>query len=129
MTISTRGRGGLHGTKFISPGSMRSSSIIRTVGLLAGYAQVCTVLELAIFDACNSHNLSLLRLWGRQGVRLRTGYPLPSSSCACIGSDLDVIRFPLNDLGANVNQADQDGVFPWHWAVKERKLDAMRCLI
>ena len=82
----------------------------------------------AMFDACNTHNVALLRLWGRhQGVRLRTGDAL--SYCACIGAPLGVIRCLVNDLGADVNQSDTDGVPLLHWAAKKRKFDVMRCLV
>jgi hypothetical protein len=58
--------------------------------------------DLAIIQCCVNGDLRKLRQYGKQGVRLRSAWPL--NYCASGGLPNDVIRCLVQDLGADIHQ-------------------------
>jgi hypothetical protein len=60
--------------------------------------------EASIMEACKRGYLPQLQRWGRQGVRVRTWQLLRA---AIVSGQLEVLRFLVHELGADVDQAMQ----------------------
>jgi hypothetical protein len=73
----------------------------------AAHVAAWSVSEEAIVDACISGNIFQLRRWGSQGIRIRTAKPL----CGAVlnGASVDVLSYMVKELGADVNQRDENG--------------------
>jgi ankyrin repeat protein len=86
-----------------------------------------TVSDEAIIDACTRGNLTQLRQWGRQGIRVQSAEPL---ICAVFDrAQTDVLRCLVNSLGADVNLARANGVTAVYIAAESGFLAVMRCLV
>jgi hypothetical protein len=70
-------------------------------------------------------NLEQLRVWGRQGVRV-TGEPL---CAAAVNGYVEVAVCLAQELGADVNQATNDGITPLIYAAMIGHLDMVRCIV
>jgi hypothetical protein len=81
----------------------------------------------AIIAACKHNDIAQLRLWGRQGVRLTNATPL--MNCAVNGASVGLVRCLIDDLGADVNQRNSDGVTALWLAAAAGKLDVVRELL
>jgi hypothetical protein len=83
--------------------------------------------EDAIVDACRFGDLAQLQRWGQQGVRVRTCVPLLA---AAANGNLDVMRYLVVELGADVTQAeDEGGQAALHIACHGGRLNIVRCLL
>jgi hypothetical protein len=65
-----------------------------------------------------------LQRWAKRGIRVSSGLPLVHAAGFV---NVDVMRFLVNDLGADVNQAINDCT-PLYAAAQECHLDSVRCL-
>jgi ankyrin repeat protein len=79
-----------------------------------------------IIAACIRGDVAQLRRWEQRGIRRQIVKYLVE--CAASGVSLDVLRFFVEELGADVNGKSQDGHTPLHAAAKYGHLDALRCL-
>jgi hypothetical protein len=97
-------------------------------GKLPTSAEALVVTEDAIVEACQAGDLDQLRCWGRQGVRVTTCRPLFE---AVLNGNLDVMRYLVLELGADVNEADieDDEIVALHMAVYHGRPDVVRCLL
>jgi ankyrin repeat protein len=84
------------------------------------------VSEDKIVQACIRGDRAQLRRWARRGIRVSSGRPLVQTAAH---GNLDVIRYLVNDVGADVNQADDQGFTPLLMAAQNAHLDSMRCLV
>jgi ankyrin repeat protein len=81
-----------------------------------------------IFGACERGDISQLRRWGRQGVRVMRADFLIDAIFAKVSSD--ILRCLVKELGADVNGARlSDGVTPMFVAAQTRNLALVRCLV
>jgi hypothetical protein len=83
----------------------------------------------AVMAACERGDTVQLRRWGRQGVRIVSARLL--FDCVLNGVPLNVLRYVVTDLGADVNEADIDnrGATPLHAAAQNGHLVVLRCLL
>jgi ankyrin repeat protein len=79
-----------------------------------------------IEKACLAGDLTKLRRWGRQGVRVTSAEPL---FFAIEDGKLDLMRCLVDDLSADVNQANVKGATPLYIAAYFGRLDIVRCLV
>ena len=80
-----------------------------------------------IIAACEKGDLDQLRKWKRQGVDL-----FFSGRLLCIAvlyGSLDVLRCVVQELGADVNVADEANFTAFFAAAQQGKLAALRCLV
>jgi hypothetical protein len=78
-----------------------------------------------IKKACLAGDLIKLRRWRRQGVRVTSAEPL---LIAIKDGKVDLMRCLVNDLGADVNQAREDGASFLHIAPQIGNVDLIRCI-
>lgn len=83
------------------------------------------IAEKTIIQACRDRNITKLRRWARLGVRVASAEPLCH---AASHGYVDVIRCLVQDLGADVNEEQPNGMLPLLAAAKREELDVMRCL-
>jgi hypothetical protein len=77
--------------------------------------------EDAIVEACEDGDLAQLQRWGQQGVRVSAWQAWVA---AAMNRHPDIMRCLVNDLGADVNQEDNDNGFsPLHIATQSGHLD------
>jgi hypothetical protein len=79
-----------------------------------------------IVEACAAGNLSLLRRWGRRGIRVVSPGPLLE---VVLRNDLDMMRCLVMELGADVNQMRDDGARQTTVAAELGSIEVMRCLV
>jgi ankyrin repeat protein len=84
------------------------------------------VSEDEIVQACYRGNMALLRRWERRGIRVSSAEPLCQAAAR---GKLDMMRYLVSDLGADVNQADDQKNTPLSIASKDRHLAVIRCLV
>jgi hypothetical protein len=84
------------------------------------------VSEVELVQACIRGDMAQLQRWSRRGIRVLNGVPLVR---AAEYGKLDVMRFLVSDLGADVNQADDDDWTPLLSAAQEGQLAAAECLL
>jgi hypothetical protein len=82
--------------------------------------------EMSITEACKRGDLVQLRRWGRQGVRVSTWPPLLA---AVTNGHLDVMRYLVNKLGADVDRVDDEGQTALHAACSYGQLDTAKCVL
>lgn len=80
-----------------------------------------------IIATCERGDITQLRRWGRQGVRVVSADPL--CYCSYHGLPLDIMRCLVRELGADVNLANQQGGTPLILAVQTGNLATVHCLI
>jgi hypothetical protein len=101
-----------------STGSSSSSGSSRT-------AQGTPVTEAMIIQASSEGDVAQLRRWAKRGVRVSSGEPLRQ---AVLGNQIGAVRCLVKDLGADVNQADEDDYTPLRIAAHSGNLDMLRCV-
>jgi hypothetical protein len=69
--------------------------------------------EERIIEAVQRGNIGQLRRWGRQGLRVTSSGPL---GCAAARGRLDVVQCLVNELGTDVDKADEEGCTALHHA-------------
>jgi ankyrin repeat protein len=84
------------------------------------------IFEDALVEACISGNMTQMRRLASQGVRVSSGRPLVQ---AAAHGKLDVTRYLISDLGADVNQANDQGYTPLFVAAQCGHLAVVRCLV
>jgi hypothetical protein len=80
-----------------------------------------------IIAACIRGDVAQLRRWEQQGVRRQSVDLLMES--AAFGANLGVLPFFVNELGTNVNAANENGFTPVHAAAQFGHLDYLRHLV
>jgi hypothetical protein len=80
-----------------------------------------------IFTCCDRGDVATLRLWASQGVDVFLGGDLITK--AITSGKIAVVRFLIEELGANVNRIDSDGLAPLHHATVNAHLDVIRMLV
>jgi hypothetical protein len=84
------------------------------------------VTERMLIEAARAGDLESLTMWARQGVRVTTGGPL----CAAAGDGhLEVMRYLVQQLGADVSQAIPRKVTPLINAARGDNLAVAQCLL
>jgi hypothetical protein len=127
---STQGAAVINSASISSDGrSGRSSSSSSNIGSQASPTPEATISEETnmIIDACRRGDTAQLRRWGRQGVCVRSVEPLQQS--AANAASVEVLRCLVQDLGADVNGANQDGATPLYIAAERGHLAVVRCLV
>jgi ankyrin repeat protein len=81
--------------------------------------------ESKIVDACKRADISQLRLWGQQGVRVSSAKLLAFAAVFC---SLYVVRCLVKDLGANVEEW-LEGCTPLYAAASKGHVDVVKCLV
>jgi hypothetical protein len=84
------------------------------------------VSEDEIVQACIRGDMTQLRRWARRGIRVSSGQPLVQTAAH---SKIDVMRYLVSDLAANVHQTDDQGFTPLFSAAQFGHLAVMRCLV
>jgi hypothetical protein len=84
------------------------------------------VTEDMLVDACIGGDMALLQRWVRRGIRVSSAEPLCQ---AALHGKIDVVRYLVSDLSADVNQADDQGFTPLCIAAENGYLAVMRCLV
>jgi ankyrin repeat protein len=79
-----------------------------------------------IMKACIRGDVAQLRRWNQQGIPLRSAEYFVE--CAARGVSLEVLRYFLKEIGADINGENQDGHTPLSAAAQFDRLDALRCL-
>jgi hypothetical protein len=79
-----------------------------------------------LVQACIRGDMTQLRRWARGGIRVSSAEPLCQ---AAAHGKLDVVRYLVSDLGADVNQADDQGYTPLFVAAQKGHLAVVRCFI
>jgi hypothetical protein len=69
-------------------------------------------------------DIAQLRRWARQGVRVTSALPL---LYAVVLGKLGIVLCLVQELGAEVNQADEGGYTPLYVAAQEAQLGVVRC--
>jgi hypothetical protein len=93
---------------------------------MAESSRAVMVTEEMLTEAVKAGDLERLESWARQGVRVTTEGPLyVASQVGC----LDVLRFLVREMGANVNQKDQYGETPLMVAVQWEILHMVQRLV
>ena len=82
--------------------------------------------EEAIVGACIDGNISQLRRWAKQGVRVITADPLIQAASYGL---LDVLTLLVKELGAEVNNSNENGTTALHAAAMQGQVTAARCLV
>jgi hypothetical protein len=80
-----------------------------------------------IFTCCNQGDVATLQLWASQGVEELLGGDLLTKAVA--SDKIDVVRFLIEKLGANVHRTNKDGCTSLHNATVNAHLDVMRMLV
>jgi hypothetical protein len=99
----------------------------------AANAAFRTVSEDAIVGACTAGNVSHLQHWGRQGVRVTSTEPFRHS--IYIGASFkeaptfDALSCLVKELGADVNQRDENRLSALMYAVHAGDHDVLRYLV
>jgi ankyrin repeat protein len=82
--------------------------------------------EETIVQCCLVGDVGQLLRWARQGVRVVAVEPLLYAAAHGL---LEVVRVLLKELGADVNQARDDGGTPLYLAAQEGKMSVVQCLV
>jgi hypothetical protein len=90
-------------------------------------ARDVSIPEETINDAIRRGDTAQLKRWGRRGVRVRSVTSLLTAVGG--GARNAVLKILVQDLGADVNQADENGFTCLTVAVHGCKIDAVRCLV
>jgi hypothetical protein len=86
------------------------------------------VSENAIVAACKRGDITQLRRWGRQGVRVKSADLL--IDCIIAEVSLDILRCLVKELGADINGARlRDGRTPLYVAAQNGNLALLQCLV
>jgi ankyrin repeat protein len=86
-----------------------------------------TILEEAIVAACKDGSIAELRRLKRQGARVRTIEPLICSLTS--GANLDILRFLVKDLGADVSWTRTSGATALSLVALQGNIRAAMCLV
>jgi hypothetical protein len=111
-----------------SSSSSSSSSVISTIVASAALstAKTIQVLEERIIEAVRRDDIAQLRRWARQGLRVTGAMPL--SHAVALGK-LCMAQCLVQELGADVNQADGKGYTLLYSAAWKTDLALVRCLV
>jgi hypothetical protein len=86
------------------------------------------VSEMAIIGACRRGDITQLRRWGQQGVRVKSADMFIDS--ILFGVSPDILRCLVKELGADVNGARlSDGATPLYVAAQTGNLALAQCLV
>jgi hypothetical protein len=103
-----------------------SATITNVVDTAASAANAIEVPEERILEAVERGNIGQLRRWARQGLHIKSGLPLLLA--ANLGK-LDVVQSVVNELGADVNEPNDNGSTPLCIAAIMADLAMVRCLV
>jgi ankyrin repeat protein len=104
-----------------------SSSSRSTSRRLEATSPVIQVSDNEILSACKRGDITQLRRWGREGVRVQN-----LEKCVylpAILANLHIIRCLVNELGADVNSTTSDGVTALLVAAQGGHIALVRCLV
>jgi hypothetical protein len=87
------------------------------------------VTEEMIITAADVGDLESLRIWARQGMRVKTSKPLWMAVAGEYPEVLEVLKILVQELGADVNQAVHAGSPPLIMAAADGDLAMVRCLV
>jgi ankyrin repeat protein len=106
--------------------SMTSSIVVSSASSASSAAKPIKVPEKRILEAVNRRDIGQLRRWSRQGLRITSILPLTH---AVVLGELGIVQCLVEELGADVNQADREGRTPLYCAALLGDLAMMRCLV
>jgi hypothetical protein len=93
---------------------------------MANASTSVAISEIEIVEAVKDGDIDTLRQWAAEGVRVTTAVPL----CEAVWRGrVNLLRLLVNNLGANVNQSDEDGWTPVLRAAKEGNVGVLLCLV
>jgi ankyrin repeat protein len=95
-------------------------------GAASSTAKAIEVPEERIFEAIKRDDIAQLRRWARQGLRVTSDRPL--ARAVCLGK-LGMAQYLVQELGAEVNEADDTGYTPLSFAAGKGDLAMVRCLV
>jgi hypothetical protein len=93
---------------------------------MAASSNGVVVTDEMLTEAIRAGDLRKLTIWAGQGVRVTTARPLCVAARSGI---LELVRLLVLELGANVNQRDQQGLTPLMLATKRNNLTLVQCLV
>jgi hypothetical protein len=113
-----------------STSSSKSSSSTSTTSSSttnrASAAMAQEVSEEALMRACVRGDVSQLRRWARSGIRVTSAEPL----CDAVWhNNYEVVLCLVRELGADVNQIDENGLLPLCSAARVGDLRMIKCLV
>jgi ankyrin repeat protein len=114
-SINTNTKAALERSSISSSSSGRSST-----------ASGSEVTKLTIIQASIKGDVAQLRRWARQGIRVSSAEPLCQ---ALLKNQVGAARCLVNDLGADVNQTNEEGLTPLCIAALKGDLEMVRCLV